>query len=111
MLYWFDTEFHDDGRHVELISIGVVAQDGREYYAVSADYDPGKASEWLRVHVLPLLGDALRRNRSRIRDDLRGFFAVSGRPEFWAECGEYDWIVLSQLFGEIKGVPTNTSTR
>lgn len=90
MLYWFDTEFHDDGRHVELISIGVVAADGREYYAVSADYDPSKASEWLRAHVLPQLGDTPRQPRSQIRDDLHRFFAAPGTPEFWAECGEYN---------------------
>ena len=105
VLYWFDTEFHDDGRHLELISIGVVAEDGREYYAVAGDYDPSKASEWLRVHVLPQLGDAPRRLRSQIRDDLHGFFAKCGTPEFWAECGEYDWIVLRQLFGEITAWP------
>ena len=105
MLYWFDTEFHHDGRHVELISVGVVAEDGRQYYAAAADYDPDRAYEWLRAHVLPQLSSEPRRPRSQIRDDLHGFFASSGTPEFWAECGEYDWIVLRQLFGAIADWP------
>ncbi len=40
MRYFYDTEFIDDGRTIELISIGVTAEDGREYYAVSTDSTP-----------------------------------------------------------------------
>lgn len=105
MRYWFDTEFHDDGERIALVSIGVVAEDGREYYAVSADYDPGRASEWLRVNVLPLLGDGERKPREQIRDELAAFLAVGGVPEFWGECDEYDWIVLRQLFGTLTDWP------
>ena len=105
MRYWFDTEFHDDGRIIELISIGIVAEDSREYYAVSADYDLTRAHDWLREHVLPQLGNAPRRSRPQIRDDLVRFLAVGGVPEFWAECGEYDWIVLRQLFGDLTAWP------
>ena len=38
MKYFYDTEFIEDGSTIELISIGVVAEDGREYYAVSVSY-------------------------------------------------------------------------
>lgn len=31
MRYFYDTEFIEDGHTIELISIGVVAEDGREY--------------------------------------------------------------------------------
>lgn len=34
--YFYDTEFLEDGRTIDLISIGIVADDGREYYAVNA---------------------------------------------------------------------------
>ena len=33
--YFFDTEFYEDGKTIDLISIGIVAEDGREFYAVS----------------------------------------------------------------------------
>lgn len=39
MRYWFDTEFHEEQNSLELISIGLVAEDGRAYYAESSDYD------------------------------------------------------------------------
>ena len=48
MKYYIDTEFHEyfrrplfgQRRHViDLISIGIVAEDGREYYAISKEFD------------------------------------------------------------------------
>ena len=50
--YFYDCEFIEDGRTIELISIGVVAEDGREFYAVSTEFDPGRANPWVRRHVL-----------------------------------------------------------
>lgn len=52
MRYFYDTEFIEDGHTIELISIGVVAEDGREYYAVSTEFDPERAGSWVRTHVL-----------------------------------------------------------
>lgn len=37
MRYWYDLEFLEDGKTIELISIGIVAEDGREYYAVTQE--------------------------------------------------------------------------
>ncbi|HET7322728.1 MAG TPA: hypothetical protein VFJ06_00160 [Halococcus sp.] len=34
--FFYDTEFIDNGRIIDLISIGVVAEDGREFYAIFA---------------------------------------------------------------------------
>jgi uncharacterized protein YjfI (DUF2170 family) len=39
--YFYDTEFIDNGRIIDLISIGVVAEDGREYYAISTEFNRG----------------------------------------------------------------------
>jgi hypothetical protein len=57
--YFFDTEFHEykhDGFNptIELISIGIVAEDGRELYAVSRDFSwyPAMNNEWLRMNVI-----------------------------------------------------------
>lgn len=56
MKYWFDTEFIEDGKTIDLISIGIVAEDGREYYAVSNNFNPKKASEWVLENVLSPMG-------------------------------------------------------
>jgi hypothetical protein len=40
-------------RHfIDLISIGVVAEDGREYYAISNEFNPNDADNWVRENVL-----------------------------------------------------------
>ena len=44
MRYFYDCEFIEDGRTIDLVSIGVVAEDGREYYAVSTEFDPDSDS-------------------------------------------------------------------
>lgn len=57
MRIFYDTEFLEDGRTIDLISIGLVDEAGREYYAVNADadWDRIKKSDWLVRNVLPSL--------------------------------------------------------
>lgn len=104
MRYWFDTEFHEDGRTIDLISIGIVAEDGRTFHAVSADYDLARATAWLRENVLAQLLGQPRVPRQRIRSELAQFIG-DGPHEIWAYFGEYDWIALRQLFGDMLSWP------
>lgn len=53
MRYFIDTEFIDDGKTIDLISIGIVCEDGREYYAQSVEFDVKKANMWVEAHVYP----------------------------------------------------------
>lgn len=57
MRVYYDTEFLEDGRTIELISIGMVAEDGREYYAVNSDtpWERIYNHVWLMQHVWPSL--------------------------------------------------------
>lgn len=103
--YWFDTEFMEDGERIELLSIGVVCEDGREYYAVSADADHSHANEWVVKNVIPHLGEPVW-SRARIAGDLLKFVnAGAAKPEFWAYYGDYDWVVLCQLYGRMIDLP------
>jgi hypothetical protein len=127
--YWFDTEFHEDGRTIDLISIGLVAEDGRQYYAVSKDFNRVLAFDhsWLAANVLLYLpwkslppGEPLRwasaemdvetglwKHREEIRNDLLRFCNPEqyGKPEFWAYYADYDWVALCQLFGKMIDLP------
>ena len=55
MRFFVDTEFIDDGKTIDLLSIGIVAEDGREYYAINRDCDFSKASSWVRDNVISKL--------------------------------------------------------
>ena len=110
MRYFYDTEFIEDGRTIELISIGVVAEDGREYYAVSAEFDPERAGRWVRANVLPKLpplSSPLWRSRKQIRLDLEQFLGVDGTEpiELWAWVAAYDHVALCQLWGPMPALP------
>jgi 3'-5' exoribonuclease Rv2179c-like domain len=51
MKYYIDSEFIDNGKTIDLISIGIVNSDGREYYAQSCEFNPKMASEWVKENV------------------------------------------------------------
>lgn len=68
--YFFDTEFHEyekpvkilgftikKVRTIELISIGIVCEDGRTFYAINKDfnYKNAKKNKWLKENVLDKL--------------------------------------------------------
>jgi hypothetical protein len=104
MRYWFDTEFIEDGKTIDLVSIGIVAEDGRTYYAESSEFEAGKAHPWVTENVLSQLGPSEQRKpRARIRDEVRAF--IHARPEFWAYYAAYDWVALAQLFGTMRDLP------
>src|ERR1035437_4274356 len=54
---FYDCEFLEDGRTIDLISIGLAADDGREYYAVASDarWDRIRKHAWLVRNVVPYL--------------------------------------------------------
>jgi hypothetical protein len=103
MKFWFDTEFLEDGRLIELISIGLVAEDGREYYAetLGAEFLSG-STVWLRENVRPHLRGPIHA-RARIARDIVEF--VGPTPEFWAYYADYDWVALCQLYGRMIDLP------
>ena len=109
MRYFYDCEFIEDGRTIELVSIGVVAEDGREFYAVSTEFDGTRAIDWVRRNVLdklPAPADPAWRSRERIREDLLSYLLAPGEPiELWAWMASYDHVVLAQLWGDMRALP------
>jgi hypothetical protein len=133
--YFYDTEFHEDGRTIDLVSIGIVAEDGREFYGVSADFDQGRLlrHDWLRQNVWPHLPTrhcqpgrrCIRcggngggnghldtdhpavRPRAQLARAVSDFLLASdgGRVELWADYGAYDHVALCQLWGTMMNLP------
>lgn len=110
MRFFYDCEFIEDGLTIDLVSIGVVDETGREFYAVSTEFDPNRAGAWVRQHVLPKLpspADPAWRSRAAIRDDLLAFL-VGDRGqdiELWAWIAAYDHVALAQLWGAMPALP------
>lgn|SRR5690606_4043028 len=112
--YFYDCEFIEDGRVIDLVSIGMVDEHGREFYAVSTEFDPSRAVPWVRRNVLdklPSPRDPAWRSRAQIRDDLWEFMIgpLRDRPgetiELWAWFAAYDHVALAQLWGAMPQLP------
>ena len=107
--YFYDCEFIEDGRTIDLVSIGVIDETGREFYAVSTEFDPSRAITWVRRHVLDKLpppSDPTWRTLEKIRTDLLAFLNEPGEPiELWAWMAGYDHVALCQLWGDMRALP------
>ncbi|GAB7037932.1 MULTISPECIES: polyadenylate-specific 3'-exoribonuclease AS [Catenuloplanes] len=112
--YFYDCEFIEDGRTIDLVSIGVVDENGREFYAISTEFDGTRATPWVRRNVLdrlPSPGDPAWKSRERIREELYQFLVepIRGRTgeqlDLWAWFAAYDHVVLAQLWGAMPALP------
>lgn len=135
MRIFYDTEFLEDGNTIELISIGMVAEDGREYYAVSRRLTARTWAGWKlrrRIHKhtwlmenvvtsLPRAHGDFRnhmpkswlfnyldpavKRHKRIAADVAAFIQSTPEPELWAWYGAYDHVALAQLWGPMINLP------
>ncbi len=87
MRYFIDTKHTDDGQRFELISIAIVSEDGREYYAVVDGFDDSAVTPWIAERVLPQLppaGDALWKQRTQIKEECRPVRSPVIRQRYFA---------------------------
>ncbi len=131
MKYFLDTEFIESGpgAPIWLLSIGMVAEDGRELYYVNSDAPLADANDWVKENVLPFLSLArpgypkefkpLAVIRERVRTFCAGYegFVINSLeslpgqgpdltpPEFWGYYADYDWVAFCQMFGRMVDLP------
>lgn len=136
MRYFLDTEFIEDGKTIELVSLGLVAEDNRELYFQILGASFSQANEWVWRNVFANLDHFSYRHAgrscsaetslgSRVATKCRGLSCpwVSkseaaplirsfcdidkyGVPEFWGMFAAYDWVAFCQLFGTMSELPT-----
>lgn len=131
--YAYDTEFLEDGRTIDLISIAIVAEDGREYYAVNSDMPIHRIRKhkWLMENVVPFLpmryvpiihkgitvplpdtDDPRVKPHHQIAQEVLDFLAAGEHdPELWAFFGAYDHVVYAQLWGPMAELPSGLPMR
>jgi hypothetical protein len=109
MRYYLDLEFIENGPKypLDIISIGIVDDDGREYYAVSRDFNEKNASDWVKENVLNKLNipDTERKPNVLIAREIIKFIGDDSKPTFVADFADYDWVVFCQLFGRMIDLP------
>jgi hypothetical protein len=133
MNVFYDTEFLEDGKTIELISIGLVREDGKELYLINKDMDVNRIfkDDWVRQNVIKGIFDELEfrflmenggrgrfdftsdefwylihqygHTRKEIADRIVEF--VGKNPIFYGFCVSYDHVVLCQLWGKMIDIP------
>lgn len=120
MRYFIDTEFIEDGKTIDLLTIAIVAEDGRELYLGHRDCKFYNACEWVRENILKHL-DGLQEdlndlhknhdrlfwlNKKAIAKEIIDFIGKD-EPEFWGYYCASDWVVFYQIFGTLEDIPDN----
>ena len=126
MNLFFVTEFTGLHAGTTLVSIGIVAENGKKFYAEFSDYDESQCDDWIKENVLKhtILGgnDILAK---RLGEDSETTVVLGSKTDIQYELGEwlkqfdsvqfvsdvchYDMVLLIDIFGGAFDLPKNVS--
>ena len=96
MLIFLDTEFTDfPESECDLISIGLVDENGREFYAESTQYRKEACSDFVRTTVIPLLGEP----KNRI---VGSYFEIAKQLNEWLKYYDSEITLAIDYLGDWK---------
>lgn len=121
MRYFYDWEFDENGQTIKPISLGMVAEDGRELYLINNTYfrqlDAGLVNpiQWVRDNVIAKIPAIDRgiygRPLSEFAKLVLNFISDGNRYlkrediELWGHFAAYDHVCLAQLWGPMVNLP------
>ena len=121
MKIFFDTEFTGLHKDTTLISIGLVSEDGRQFYAELTDYDLEQCNDWIEKNVLENLityrDDNFEKanyipnlhvgDKQDISKSLKNWFKQFDFVELISDVSHYDFVLFIDLFGTAFDLPDN----
>ena len=125
MKLFFDTEFTGLHKDTTLISIGIISEDGKTFYAELNDYNKSQVDEWIQSNVIDNLYlkpvdigqiDMIDEeytcfnvvgNKEYIKQVLSYWLTQFNDIEIWSDCLAYDWVLFNHLFGHAFNLPNN----
>lgn len=131
MKHFIDTEFIEWAGGIQLVSLGIIREDGATFYAESTSFDERLADDWVRENVLKKLEFWKFEQTSWYVNSVIETFASNGKetsvfgseafikeqllkwlsteedpnPEFYAYFADYDWVVFCRIFGRMISLP------
>lgn len=130
MRLFFDAEFSGLRKDTTLISLGIVSEDGKKFYAEFTDYDENQCDDWIKENILKnlmgkylLIGGTVNENgeiieysctgsrgevSKRLNEYLRQFDSI----QFVSDVCHYDFVLLIDLLtngGTALDLPGNIS--
>lgn len=124
MLLFMDSEFTGLKKDTTLISLGIVAEDGRKFYAEFTDYNRNQINDWIKENVLKntVIGgnkDMYKSHKKdknltvsigikkQIRNDLLKWLKGFNSIQFISDVCHYDFVLLIDIFGTAFDLPEN----
>lgn len=120
---FFDTEFTGLHQNTTLISIGLISECGKTFYAELTDYDKSQINDWLQINVIDNLvldeyenglTGAYNKNEVKfvgsqvfLKELLVNWLYQFEEVEIWSDCLSYDWVLFNQIFGHAFNIPKN----
>jgi hypothetical protein len=133
MNIFFDSEFTGLIKDTTLISLCFISENGDSFYAEFTDYDKSQVDEWIQANIIyKLLYNSKRHfsekdydtkfkkwvfkdEKNVVLKHLKEWFNLIGhedvRYKFWGDFPVYDWILITDLFGGHKFLPSNFCIR
>lgn len=119
---FFDTEFTGLHKDTTLISIGLISECGKTFYAELNDYDKSQVDEWLQENVIDKLklnnekwyappinnqNYIIKADKEGVMEHLDMWLSQFETVEIWSDCLSYDWVLFNDLFGHAFNIPKN----
>lgn len=109
--FFYDCEFDETKPNIELISIGIVSEDGKELYLINKDYNWNLCeSQWLIDNVKPYVVNApdyykvsYNEIGKRIIDFIKPSLLIN--TNLYGYYSAYDHVVLCKTFGTMMNLP------
>lgn len=127
MNIYFDTEFTGLKKDTDLISIGMIDEVGRTFYAEFSDFDINKCDDWIKHNVLSHmynynktpevdaawnLGVASTQifgTREEIKEELIKWLSIYKSVQFVSDVCHYDFVLLIDIFGTVWDLPKSVN--
>jgi len=120
MKIFFDTEFTGLHKNTTLISIGLVDENGRTFYAEFLDYDTNQVDDWIKDNVINNLkyNTCTKNGCNKDREHFEcvgNTYYISTWLDIWlseydnvelvSDCCHYDMVLFIDIFGGAFDIP------
>jgi hypothetical protein len=125
---FLDLEFTGLHQATTPISLGIISECGKTFYAEFTDYDRTQLNDWLDDNVIPStwvaihnpitsMGEVTGENRwadkhvfgssDYIKPFLEEWLSQFEKIVIWSDCLAYDWVLFNQIWGHAFSIPKN----
>ena len=122
MNVYFDTEFTGLHKGTTLISIGLIASNGKKFYAEIVDYDSSQVNDWIKENVINNLWAVSKTidecskfeyyhlgTKEQIAQKLKEWFLEFDSIQLISDVAHFDMVLLIDLFGGAFDLPKNVN--